>query len=42
VRSEYDVWVAQTGTADNPPVVAWAPSGTYSQMQPYMNAIPTG
>lgn len=38
VTSTYDVWVLTDGYGDQPPIVAWAPSGAYSQMKPYMNA----
>jgi hypothetical protein len=42
VQSEYDVWVAGDGTEAQPPVIAWAPAGTYDLMYPYMNARTTG
>lgn len=42
VQSEYDVWVAGNGDDAQPPVIAWAPAGSYDLMQPYMNARTVG
>lgn len=39
VPSSYDVWVNQSSAEQaNPPVVAWGPAGTASQLTQYMNA----